>query len=917
MKKILAILLSLLTLLSCGFLSACSAEKTQPDTPDTETVWEMVSEAYIYAFPLVLTDATKTLSTNTDGTMTGRAPINQFNHAKKLADASFRTVVTPNVDTVYSQAWLDISTEPMVYVLPETDRFCNVQLLDAWTNTAAVLDKAGAYAIALPGWEGELPDGVTRVDVPTATMWSITRTVLSGNEDLPNVYAIQEQMQLLPLLAYVQGGEYAAPQGAYKEENDFVPVNKVLSMTPAEFFNTANALIQVNPPADADKELLKKLSAINVGAEKADLGLTADVKPATDFTAKANAAIYDELDFDDKQEYEFATRGLIDAPETLELKDEDGKILWSQEAYAFLDDYEKAPDSVNPSLWENTKNNHAYGLFEVTDGIYQVRGYDMANLTVVKGDTGWIVFDTLMSVECSQAAMQLIEKNLGKFPVKAVIISHSHVDHFGGIAGVMAKEDKADETLSIEDQLASGKIPVITPVGFTEHSVKENVYAGKGMGRRSNYQYGILLTPGVTGKLAQGIGMGQSTGTVSFMTPSYEITQSGEKLTIDGVELEFQLTPGTEAPAEMNTWLPQYKALWMAENCTGTLHNLYTLRGAEVRDGAAWASYITEAISLYGKDAEVTFQSHNWPHWGNNVVNDYMVNTAAVYKFINDQTLTYINQGYTSDEISNMIELPEALNKIWYTRQYYGTVAHNAKAVYQKFMGWYDSNPVNLNPLMPSDSAKKWVEYLGDVDNALQMAKADFDKGEYQWVAEVTNTIVFADPTNTDARLLCADALEQLGYQAESGPWRNEYLTAAQELRHGNANFTASTKSTGDMVKALSAPMLFDYMAIVMDKQALADRDFTMNVILPDVGEQHMLRVKNGVLLVYADTLSDDADVSITCPKNALFAILTNNQETVTQAVKVEGSAELLTLMMENMNQFPITEANPFNIIEP
>lgn len=917
MKKILAILLSLLTLLSCGFLSACSAEKTQPDTPDTETVWEMVSEAYIYAFPLVLTDATKTLSTNTDGTMTGRAPINQFNHAKKLADASFRTVVTPNVDTVYSQAWLDISTEPMVYVLPETDRFCNVQLLDAWTNTAAVLDKAGAYAIALPGWEGELPDGVTRVDVPTATMWSITRTVLSGNEDLPNVYAIQEQMQLLPLSAYVQGGEYAAPQGAYKEENDFVPVNKVLSMTPAEFFNTANALMQVNPPADADKELLKKLSAINVGAEKADLGLTADVKPATDFTAKANAAIYDELDFDDKQEYEFATRGLIDAPETLELKDEDGKILWSQEAYAFLDDYEKAPDSVNPSLWENTKNNHAYGLFEVTDGIYQVRGYDMANLTVVKGNTGWIVFDTLMSVECSQAAMQLIEKNLGKFPVKAVIISHSHVDHFGGIAGVMAKEDKADETLSIEDQLASGKIPVITPVGFTEHSVKENVYAGKGMGRRSNYQYGILLTPGVTGKLAQGIGMGQSTGTVSFMTPSYEITQSGEKLTIDGVELEFQLTPGTEAPAEMNTWLPQYKALWMAENCTGTLHNLYTLRGAEVRDGAAWASYITEAISLYGKDAEVTFQSHNWPHWGNNVVNDYMVNTAAVYKFINDQTLTYINQGYTSDEISNMIELPEALNKIWYTRQYYGTVAHNAKAVYQKFMGWYDSNPVNLNPLMPSDSAKKWVEYLGDVDNALQMAKADFDKGEYQWVAEVTNTIVFADPTNTDARLLCADALEQLGYQAESGPWRNEYLTAAQELRHGNANFTASTKSTGDMVKVLSAPMLFDYMAIVMDKQALADRDFTMNVILPDVGEQHMLRVKNGVLLVYADTLSDDADVSITCPKNALFAILTNNQETVTQAVKVEGSAELLTLMMENMNQFPITEANPFNIIEP
>lgn len=284
MKKILAILLSLLTLLSCGFLSACSAEKTQPDTPDTETVWEMVSEAYIYAFPLVLTDATKTLSTNTDGTMTGRAPINQFNHAKKLADASFRTVVTPNVDTVYSQAWLDISTEPMVYVLPETDRFCNVQLLDAWTNTAAVLDKAGAYAIALPGWEGELPDGVTRVDVPTATMWSITRTVLSGNEDLPNVYAIQEQMQLLPLSAYVQGGEYAAPQGAYKEENDFVPVNKVLSMTPAEFFNTANALMQVNPPAADGAKYAQKLGQwVYYGKPIGDFG--------TEYTYRAMVAL--------------------------------------------------------------------------------------------------------------------------------------------------------------------------------------------------------------------------------------------------------------------------------------------------------------------------------------------------------------------------------------------------------------------------------------------------------------------------------------------------------------------------------------------------------------------------------------------------------------------------------------------------
>lgn len=648
-----------------------------------------------------------------------------------------------------------------------------------------------------------------------------------------------------------------------------------------------------------------------------ELGLNAEEKDATEYTVQVNSAVYSLLDFADTSEYENATRGVIDAPDVLELTDAEGNVVWSQEAYSFLEDYEKAPDTVNPSLWENTRNNHAYGLFEVCQGIYQVRGYDMSNLTVVKGDTGWILFDPLMSVECSQAAMQLIEKNLGSYPVKAVIISHPHADHFGGILGVMASEAVADSSLSIQDQLASGKIPVIVPEGFAEHAIAENVYAGKAMTRRANYQYGVLLEPGVTGTLAQGIGMGQSTGTVSFLMPTYEITATGERLTIDGVEMEFQMTPGTEAPAEMNTWFPQFKALWMAENCTGTLHNLYTLRGAQVRDGAAWAGYITEAITRYGEEAEVVFQSHNWPHWGNAVLNDYLVNTAAVYKFINDQTLTYINQGYTSNEISNMIELPEPLEKVWYTRQYYGTLSHNSKAVYQKYMGWYDANPVNLSPLTPSESAKKWVEYLGDVDEILRMAKADFDAGEYQWVAEVTNTIVYADPTNEAARLLCADAMEQLGYQAESGPWRNAYLTAALELRHGNQAMNASqTKGGMTILKEMTPAMIFDYMAIMMDKQALANQDFTMNMTLIDVGERYLLHVKNGVLLVYENTLKEDADVSITCPKNALLYVLTNNAEGMA-AVPVQGDATLLTLMMESMNQFQLAGVNPFNIIEP
>lgn len=647
-----------------------------------------------------------------------------------------------------------------------------------------------------------------------------------------------------------------------------------------------------------------------------ELGLTDEIKEATTHTVKVNSAIYSVLDFADTQEADFAARGLIDAPEKLEIKDENGKVIWSQAAYSFLSDYEKAPDSVNPSFWENTKNNHLYGLFEVTKGIYQVRGYDMTNLTVVKGDTGWIVFDPLMSMECTVAAMELIEKNLGEFPIKAVIISHPHADHFGGIRGVMQADEAADSTLSIEEQLSSGNIPIIVPEGFTQYAVAENVYAGHAMTRRANYQYGTLLNPGEKGSLSIGIGMGQSKGTVTFIKPTYEVKTTGEVINIDGVKFEFQMTPGTEAPAEMNTWIPQFNALWVAENCTSTLHNLYTLRGAQIRDGAAWAKYITEAVTLYGDKAEVVFQSHNWPHWGNEVINEYLINTAAVYKFINDQTLTYINQGYTSDEISNMIKLPAELAEIWYTRQYYGTVAHNSKAVYQKYMGWYDANPVHLNPLEPTQSAKKWVEYLGDTDEVLRLAKKDFDKGQYQWVAEITNVIVFADPSNIAARLLCADALEQLAYQAESGTWRNAYLTAALELRHGNSANSSALASDGNLTKEMTAPMMFDYMGIMLDKNAFSDRDFTVNFVLEN-GEKHMIQIKNGVLLHYDNVNSKSADIKITCPKNALFFILQNNKDGLNQVAQIEGDSELFELFMNSMNQLDTSIGYAFNIIEP
>ena len=651
-----------------------------------------------------------------------------------------------------------------------------------------------------------------------------------------------------------------------------------------------------------------------------ELGLNTDSKAAASETVKVNSALYSLLDFSNTQEAQFATNGLIDAPQTLELKDASGKIVWSQQAYSFLEDYDKAPDTANPSLWENTKNNHAYGLFKVMDGIYQVRGYDMANLTLIEGKTGWIVFDPLMSVECTQAAMQLVEKNLGARPVLAVVISHPHIDHFGGIKGVLSADQAADAGLPLDQQLASGKIPIIVPQGFEAHAMSENVYAGKAMGRRASYQYGVYLNPAADGKLAMGIGLGQSVGTVSYISPTYEIKTTGETYTIDGVTMEFQMTPGTEAPAEMNTWFPDKKALWVAENCTATLHNLYTLRGAEVRDGADWAKYICEAITRYGSQAEVTFQAHNWPHWGNAVIQDYLANTAAVYKYINDQTLTYINQGYTSNEIANKIQLPEALAKNWYTRQYYGTVAHDAKAVYQKYMGWYDANPVNLNPLPPEDSAKKWEDYmsLGSVDNVLRQAKADYDAGEYQWVAEVTNKLVFADPSNQAARLLCADALEQLGYQAESGTWRNAYLTGAKELRFGNlVGSVKQASQSNDMQANMTADNLFDYMAIMLDKQAMADYDFTMNVTLTDTKQQYLLRFKNGALLTFANTSDPNAAVSITTVKPALFLILKNDPQKLAQAAVVTGDSAKLTLVMDHLDQLDLSQPANFNIVEP
>lgn len=637
------------------------------------------------------------------------------------------------------------------------------------------------------------------------------------------------------------------------------------------------------------------------GNSEKENGSSGKVKKATGKTKKNNEEMYNLLDFDDGQEMEFAKRNLISAPKELEIKDESGKIVWSQKAYAFLEDRD-APDTVNPSLWRNTQMNHLYGLFEVTDGIYQVRGYDMTNITFIRGDTGWIVFDPLISTECSKAALELVNQELGERPVTGIVMSHPHVDHYGGIKGIISEEEAAERG-----------IPIIAPEGFEEHAVSENVYAGNAMGRRAGYQYGTMLEAGATGSMAIGIGMGQSTGTISYLPPNDIIKATGDTRTIDGVVMEFQMTPGTEAPAEMNTWFPQKKALWMAENCTGTLHNLYTLRGAQVRDGNAWAEYIMEAVTLYADEADVVFQSHNWPHWGKAVIREYMKNTAAMYKFINDQTLLYINEGYTSDEIANMITLPENLSKNWYTRQYYGTVAHNSKAVYQRYMGWYDANPVNLNRLAPTDRAEKYVEYLGDTDAILKKAEKDYEKGEYQWVAELTNMIVFAEPVNKKARSLCADALEQLGYQAESGTWRNAYFSGAKELREGTVTDPdIKANASSDLMQSMTPEMMLDYLGVLLDANAAQDLNLKINLNFTDE-EPYLLTVESGVVLYQKGTQDAEADATLTMPRLGMFAILNADKEQQKKVIQTEGDPEVIDKLTEHMVKFNFF----FNIVEP
>jgi alkyl sulfatase BDS1-like metallo-beta-lactamase superfamily hydrolase len=540
------------------------------------------------------------------------------------------------------------------------------------------------------------------------------------------------------------------------------------------------------------------------------------------------------LPFHDTQDFDDATRGFVGKSSVRQVTAADGRVVWDLDAYEFMRGAE-APDTVNPSLWRQGQLLIEDGLFEVVPGIYQLRGYDLSVMSVIEGDTGVIVIDPLISSETAAAGFALYCEHRGNRPVKGMIYTHSHADHFGGVKGIITDE-----------QVAAGEVVVVAPEGFMHHAVAENVFAGTAMLRRAGYMYGAALENGPTAQIGTGLGQTTSSGTVSLIPPTIDITETGQTLTIDGVEIVFQMTPGTEAPAEMNFYFPGFKALCTAENTSHTLHNVVTIRGAVVRDAHAWAHYLTETISLFGDDVDVVFASHHWPTWGRERCVEFLAMQRDMYLYLHDQTLRMINQGYTGAEIAEMIETPPALAEQWHTHGYYGSVSHNVKAIYQRYMGWYDANPANLWPHPPEAAADRYVAAMGGRDAALAVARQAWDDGDYRWCAELGKHLVFADDTDADAKALLADALEQLGFGAENGTWRNAFLAGAAELRHGNFGTPATTSA--DIAYALSVTQLFDSIAVRIDGPRAWDVHVVTAWVITDEDTTYVAELRNGVL---------------------------------------------------------------------
>lgn len=626
-------------------------------------------------------------------------------------------------------------------------------------------------------------------------------------------------------------------------------------------------------------------------------------KPATALTRQANAAVLKELPFSDKQDFDDAKRGFIATLNPMTIKDAKGNVSWDLTTYSFIKG--EAPDTVNPSLWRIAELNLNNGLFKVTDRVYQVRGFDLSNLTIIEGDSGLILIDPLVTTEVAKAALDLYYANRPKKPVVAVIYTHSHADHYGGVKGVVS-----------EDDVKSGKVKIIAPDGFLKEAVAENVLAGNAMTRRTLYQYGAMLPRSATGQMDAGLGKTTSFGTFTLIPPTDTITKTGETRTIDGVQMEFQMAPGTEAPAEMLIWFPQFKLLNAAEDATHTLHNLYTLRGAQVRDASNWWKTLNLAINAYGDKVEVVLAQHHWPTWGQERIVSYLEDQRDMFKYLHDQSLNLANKGYTMTEIAEQIKLPDSTGKKWSNRGYYGSVNHDAKAVYQRYLGWYDSNPAHLWNLPPADAGKKYVEFMGGEAAVIAKARQTFAKGEYRWTAEVLSHVVFANPGNKEARNLEADALEQLGYQTENPTWRNEFLMGAFELRNGVPKLPPISTSSPDMVAAMSPDLLLDYMGVRLNGPKAAGKSIKLNWTQPD-GQKIAIELRNGVLIYTLDKEFPKADATLSADKLSFAGLLmggvTIDKEIAAGKAKVEGSSQKVSELFGLLDSFPPM----FNIIEP
>ncbi|MRS14919.1 MBL fold metallo-hydrolase [Enterobacteriaceae bacterium RIT691] len=628
-------------------------------------------------------------------------------------------------------------------------------------------------------------------------------------------------------------------------------------------------------------------------------------KDATDATINANNALYQKLPFADKTDFENAHKGFIAALPQDVLKGEKGNLIWDPAKYAFIKEGEKAPATVNPSLWRQSQLINIGGLFEVTDGVYQIRNQDLSNMTIIEGKKGITVIDPLLSAEPAKVALDLYYKNRGKKPVVAVIYTHSHVDHYGGVRGVV---DEAD--------VKSGKVKIYAPAGVMKAAVDENIMAGTAMSRRAAYMYGNLLKPDVKGQVGAGLGSTTSAGTVTLLAPTNYVSHTGQVEVIDGLTYEFMMAPGSEAPSEMLWYVKEKKLIEAAEDVTHTLHNTYSLRGAKIRDPLAWSKYINAAIDMWGKDAQVIIAQHHWPTWGNDNIVKLMKGQRDMYRFINDQTLRMANEGLTRDEIAANFKLPETLEKTWASRGYYGSVSHDVKATYVFYLGWFNGNPATLDELPPVDAAKKYVDYMGGADQIMTKAKEDFAQGNYRWVAQVVSKVVFADPSNQDAKNLEADALEQLGYQAEAGPWRNFYLSGAQELRNGVVKAATPNTASPDTVRAMTPEMFFDYLGVHLNGLKAANAHAVLNFDFGAEGK-YKVELENGVLNHSANTQAADADATISMSRDTLNRIILK-QETVQNAkangdMKITGNAAKLDEMMSYMDKFEFW----FNIVTP